>query len=198
VGCLAGIVETVGRTATTTPRKFESGGEGRTGSGTRGRLERAGKLHYGVSLNFASYQLSPRSPHVFKFLDPMMLKFPALTVPFHVFFFYLIRSWSMVKQSVDATFEDIRKHELLAEVELRVIEVQYSAPVMWITPSRRICQGFPMVISHDLRPNTASPNHQNLHLSLYVSQPLISLFPPPCISAIVLKFNVPRVTVAFA
>ena len=93
--------------------------------------------------------------------------------------FFDRRSWSMVKQSVDATFEDIRKRELLAELELRVIEVQCSALVMWITPSQRISQGFPMFINHD--PNPTSPssvipankdtswNHQNLSLSLYVS-----------------------------
>jgi len=114
----------------------------------------------------------------------------------------------MVKQSVDATFEDIRKRELLAELELRVIEVQCTAPVMWITPSQGICQGFPMVISHDLRSTTTSsvipanedtsPNHQNSHLSLYVPRALTSLCPPPCVSAVVLKLCVPRVTVAFA
>ena len=84
----------------------------------------------------------------------------------------------MVKQSVNATFEDIRKRELLAELELRVIEIQCSAPVMWITPSQRICQGFPMVITHDLRPTATasvtpanrdiSRKDQNFHLSLYV------------------------------
>jgi len=89
---------------------------------------------------------------------------------------YVAGSWSMVKQSVDATFVDIRKRELLAELELRVIEVQCSAPVMWITPRQRISQGFPMVISHDPRPTSTSsvipatedtaPNHQNFHLSL--------------------------------
>ena len=114
----------------------------------------------------------------------------------------------MVKQSVDATFEDIRKRERLAELELRVIEIQCSAPVMWIVPSQRICQGFPMVISHNLHPTTTSsvapankdtsPDHQNFHLSLYVSRAFASLCPPPCVSAIVLKFGVPRVTVAFA
>jgi len=93
----------------------------------------------------------------------------------------------MVKQSVDATFEDIRKCELLAELELRVIEVQCSAPVMWITPSQRICQGFPMVISHDpcrtspssviLSNGDTSPNHQDFHLSLYVSR---ARTPLPC------------------
>jgi len=85
----------------------------------------------------------------------------------------------MIKQSVDATFQDIRKHELLAELELRVLEVQCSAPVMWITPSQRICHGFRMVISHGPNPTSTSsvvpanegtcPNHQNFHLSLYVS-----------------------------
>jgi len=89
---------------------------------------------------------------------------------------YVAESWSMVKQSVDATFEDIRKHELLAELELRVFEVRCSALVMWITPSQRICKGFPMVITQDLHPATTSsvapvdkdtsPNHQNFHLSL--------------------------------
>ena len=65
MGCLAGIVEAVGRTATTAPRQLESGGEGRTGSGARRRMERVGKLRCGVSLNFISYQdhhLSLRSP----------------------------------------------------------------------------------------------------------------------------------------
>ncbi|KAF9645096.1 hypothetical protein BDM02DRAFT_3131316 [Thelephora ganbajun] len=88
---------------------------------------------------------------------------------------YVAGSWSMVKQSVDATFEDIRKRELLAELELRVIEIQCSAPVMWIAPSQRICQGFPMVISHSCPTPTSSvilanegtsPNYQNIHLSL--------------------------------
>jgi len=89
---------------------------------------------------------------------------------------YVAGSWSMVKQSVDATFEDIRKRELLAELELRVIEIQCSVPVMWITPSQRICRGFPMVISHDpCHTSTssvipahedASSDHQNFHLSL--------------------------------
>jgi len=89
---------------------------------------------------------------------------------------YVAGSWSMIKQSVDATFVDIRKRELLAELELRVIEVQCSAPVMWITPSQRICQGFPMVISRDTCPistssvipanEDSSPNNQNFHLSL--------------------------------
>jgi len=83
----------------------------------------------------------------------------------------------MVKQSVDATFADIRKRELLAELELRVIEVQCSAPVMWIAPSQWTSRGFPMIISRDPHPTSASsvipanedtsPNHQNFHLSLY-------------------------------
>lgn len=85
----------------------------------------------------------------------------------------------MVKQYVDATYADVRKRELLGELELRVIEVKCTAPVMWITPSHRICQGFPMVISHDTHSTKTSPvisdnkdtsmNSQNLHLSLYVS-----------------------------
>lgn len=89
---------------------------------------------------------------------------------------YVVGSWSMVKQCVDATYEDIRNRELLAELQLRVIEVQCSGPVMWITPSQRISQGFPMVISRDPRPTTISPailanekaplNDQNPHLSL--------------------------------
>jgi len=89
---------------------------------------------------------------------------------------YVAGSWSMVKQSVDATFADIRKRELLAELELRVIEVQCSAPVMWIGPSQRICHGFPMIIRPDPSPISTSSdalaneetslNHQNLHLSL--------------------------------
>lgn len=54
----------------------------------------------------------------------------------------------MMKQSVDATYEDIRKRELLAELQLRILEVQCSAPVMWIAPSHTISQGFSMVISH--------------------------------------------------
>ena len=64
----------------------------------------------------------------------------------------------MVKQSVDTTFGDIRRRELLAEHGLQVTEVQCSTPVMWITPSQRICQGSPVTItiSHDLRPITAS------------------------------------------
>jgi len=86
----------------------------------------------------------------------------------------------MVKQSVDATFADIRKRELLAELELRVIEVQCSAPVMWITPSKWIWNGFPMIIPSDPCPTSTSsvipanedtsPDHQNFHLSLCVSQ----------------------------
>jgi len=81
----------------------------------------------------------------------------------------------MVKQSVDATFADIRKHELLAELELRVIEVQCSAPVMWIAPSKWICNGFPMIIRDPCPSSTSSvipanedtsPDHQNFHLSL--------------------------------
>jgi len=52
MGCLAGIVEAVGRTTATTPGEFENGGEGRAGPGARGRLERAGKLRCGVSFNF--------------------------------------------------------------------------------------------------------------------------------------------------
>lgn len=63
----------------------------------------------------------------------------------------------MVKQCVDATYQDIRKRELLAELHLRVIEVQCSAPVMWIAPSKRISQGFQMVISRDPCPTTTSP-----------------------------------------
>ena len=86
----------------------------------------------------------------------------------------------MVKQSVDATFADIRKRELLAELELRVIEVQCSAPVMWIAPSKWICNGFPMIIRRDPCPSSTSSvipanedtstHHQNSHLSLCVSQ----------------------------
>ena len=108
----------------------------------------------------------------------------------------------MVKQSVDATFADIRKGELLAELELRVIEVQCSAPVMWITPSLRISQGFPMILSHGPRHTSTSvipankdtsQNHQNFHLSLYVSRAHPSAYPPP-----LLTFSISRVTVAFA
>ena len=90
----------------------------------------------------------------------------------------------MVKQSVDATFADIRKRELLAELELRVLEVQCSVPIMWITPSQRISKGFPMVITQDLRPATTSSaapadedtslNYQNFRLSLCVRRPPIS------------------------
>jgi len=89
---------------------------------------------------------------------------------------YVAGSWSMVKQCVDATYEDIRKRELLAELHLRVIEIQCSVPVMWITPSQRISQGFPMVFSRDSKPTAAShaispnedtsPYHQSLQLSL--------------------------------
>ena len=102
----------------------------------------------------------------------------------------------MVKQSVDATYEDIRKRELLAELQLRVIEIQCSAPVMWITPSKRISQGFPMVISNDHSSAKASPaisanedtfsNRQLFQLSLYVSVVLSPYRPPP--SAVVLTF----------
>ena len=93
----------------------------------------------------------------------------------------------MVKQSVDATFADIRKRELLAELELRVIEVQCSVPVMWITPSHRIYHGFPMVIDRDscsastssaISANKdTSSNHQNIKLSLYVLRVRTSLSP---------------------
>lgn len=34
--------------------------------------------------------------------------------------------------------EDVRRRELASEVELRIIEVQCSPPVMWIVPSRLI------------------------------------------------------------
>ena len=116
-------------------------------------------------------------PHVL-FLIPIKLKFLTLIDALHAFLFLANRrSWSMVKQSVDATFADIRKRELLAELELRVIEVQCSAPVMWIAPSQRICHGFPMKFISDLCPTSTSvisankvtsPNHQNFHLSLCV------------------------------
>lgn len=84
---------------------------------------------------------------------------------------YVVGSWSMVKQSVDATYADIRKRELLDELQLRVIEVRCSAPVMWITPSGRISQGFPMMISNNPSPvipakGDTSSDHQQLHLSL--------------------------------
>lgn len=89
---------------------------------------------------------------------------------------YVAGSWSMVKQSVDATYEDIRKRELLAELQLRVIEIQCSAPVMWVAPSKRISQGFPMVISNDRSSVKTSPvisanedtfpNRQHFQLSL--------------------------------
>lgn len=97
MGCLAGIVETVGCAAATAPRKFESRGEGRKGSGTCGRLGRVGKLRCGVSFKF-HHQSNPPSisihpgvpggPPCAELLDPMMSKFPTLTVPFPVFFFY--------------------------------------------------------------------------------------------------------------
>lgn len=95
----------------------------------------------------------------------------------------------MVKQCVDATYADIRKRELLAELHLRVIEIQCSVPVMWITPSQRISQGFPMVFNRDSAPTTTSsvisanedtsPNQQNFQLSLYVLRVPISACPPP-------------------
>jgi len=44
-------------------------------------------------------------------------------------------SWRRLKQCVDATIEDIRRRELSAEIELRIIQVQCSPPVMWIVPS---------------------------------------------------------------
>ena len=47
-------------------------------------------------------------------------------------------SWRRLKQCVDATVEDIRRRELLSEIELRIIQVQCSPPVMWVMPSRRI------------------------------------------------------------
>ena len=70
---------------------------------------------------------------------------------------------------MDTTFGDICKCELLTELGLRVIEVQSSAPVMWIIPSQRIHQGFPVTISHDLHPATASS----------VSLPMRTPPPPP-------------------
>lgn len=107
-----------------------------------------------------------------------MSKFSTLTVPFPAFFVNF-RSWSMVKQCVDATYQDIRKREVLSELQLRIFEVQCSAPVMWITPSKRISHGFPMVISRDschtmtsplISANgETSPNRPGSHLSLYVS-----------------------------
>jgi len=56
MGCPAGIVETGGRAAATTPRKSENGGEDRAGPGTCGRLERVGQLRCRVSFNFICYQ----------------------------------------------------------------------------------------------------------------------------------------------
>jgi len=89
---------------------------------------------------------------------------------------YVAGSWSMVKQCVDATYQDIRKREVLSELQLRIIEVQCSAPVMWITPSKGISHGFPMVISRNSSPTMispltsgnedTSPNHWGPHLSL--------------------------------
>lgn len=48
------------------------------------------------------------------------------------------RSWRRLKQCVNATVEDIRRRELSSEIELRIIQVQCSPPVMWIVPSRLI------------------------------------------------------------
>jgi hypothetical protein len=94
--------------------------------------------------------------------------------------FLNFRSWSMMKQCVDATYQDIRKREVLSELQLRIIEVQCSAPVMWITPSKRISHGFPMMISRNSCPTMispltsgnedTSPNHWGPHLSLYVTR----------------------------
>ena len=108
----------------------------------------------------------------------------------------------MVKQSVDATFADIRKRELLAELELRVIEVQCSAPVMWIAPPKWIWNGFPMIIHRDPchTPTSSvvpanedtSPDRQNFHLSLCVSRASNASH---CHQAHIRTF---RVTVAFA
>ena len=156
--------------------------------------------------NFITYQIRsigihpgvPGGPCAGPF-DPMMSKFPTLTMPFFVCNF---RSWSMVKQCVDATYADIRKREFLAELHLRIIEVQCSSPVMWVTPSQRISQAFPMVISRNSCHTMTSPaisanedtypNRQSSHLSLYASRVSISPSPP------VLTFCVSRVTVAIA
>ena len=59
MGCIAGIVETGGRTAATPPREFEDGGEDRTGPGARGRLERVGQLRCRVSFNDIFYLSKP-------------------------------------------------------------------------------------------------------------------------------------------
>jgi len=48
---------------------------------------------------------------------------------------YVDGSWRRLKQCVDATIQDIRRRELSAEIELRIIQVQCSPPVMWIAPS---------------------------------------------------------------
>jgi len=88
MGCIAGIVETGGRTAATAPREFEDGGQDRTGPGTRGRMERAGQLRCRVSFNSSFYQNhqcdpgGPGGPPCVLFLISMMSKFPTLTRTF--------------------------------------------------------------------------------------------------------------------
>ena len=64
MGRLAGIVETVGFTSATAPRKFEGGSEGGAGPGACGRLGCIGKLRCGVSFDFIICQISSISFHL--------------------------------------------------------------------------------------------------------------------------------------
>jgi len=69
---------------------------------------------------------------------------------------YINRSWHRLKQCVDAIVKDIRQRELLTEIELRIIHVRCSPPVMWIIPSPYVA--FPRTLILDAWKTLAMQN----------------------------------------
>ena len=66
------------------------------------------------------------------------------------------RSWHRLKQCVDAIVKDIRQRELSTEIELRIIHVRCSPPVMWIIPSPYVA--FPRTLILDAWKTLAMQN----------------------------------------